>query len=86
MTRLFLLNAPLLMLLSGCSLIRLQSPMPPLSANLAQPCPPIPSPPRPLVDPDRGTWETDVIAIYADCAARHWWTVDAWKKAVKDKK
>jgi hypothetical protein len=27
-----------------------------------------------------------VIAIYADCAARHWWTVDAWKKAVKDKK
>ena len=86
MTRLFLLNVPLLMLLSGCSLIRPQVPMPPPPANLAQSCPQIPGPPRPLVDPDRAAWEADVIAIYADCAARHWWTVDAWKNAVKDVK
>ncbi len=84
MRRLFLLNALPLMLLSGCSIARPGAPMPLPPANLAQSCQSLPPLPRPLIDPDRGQWETDVVQIYADCAGRHWSAIDAWKAAVAE--
>jgi hypothetical protein len=58
--------------------------MPRLQANLAAPCPFLP--PQPRNDPDRADWEAVVIDMYGDCAARHWWTVDAWSKAEETKR
>jgi hypothetical protein len=51
---------------------------PRLPANLAAPCPSLPKPPAPLIDPERGAWELALIAAYGDCAGRHRHTVDAW--------
>ena len=85
MRRLSLLSVPLLILLSGCSLVQSRPQMQPLAANLSQPCPSLPSPPMPLIGEARDQWEADVIAAYGDCANRHWWTVDAWNAAMKGK-
>lgn len=79
-----ILSALLLLSLGACSPRVFWTPtVPRLAANLAAPCPPLPLPPEPLTDPDRGFWEADMIAKYGDCAARHRATVDAWPKHAK---
>jgi hypothetical protein len=65
-------------MLAGCSPKRLTTQIPVLPAALAQPCPSIPAPPAPLIDPDRSVWELALIAAYGDCAARHSAAVKAW--------
>ena len=61
-------------------------PMPQPPANLASNCPVLPAPPSILTDPDRATWEVDLIAKYGDCALKHRLTVKAWEEAVKTSK
>jgi hypothetical protein len=68
---------------AACSTAALPPPTPALEANLAQPCPPLPSPPLVLVDPDRAAWENKLIALYGDCADRHFHTVAAWPTGSK---
>jgi hypothetical protein len=53
-------------------------PTPALAANLTQNCANLPFPPTPLIDPDRAIWESMLIALYGDCAAKHRYTVEAW--------
>ena len=72
-----LLIALLLLMLAGCSNRVSPRSTPPLPANLAQPCPPLPPPPDPLVDPARMIWEMVVVAAYGDCGARHRAAVEA---------
>lgn len=81
MKRLFPLNALPLLLLAACSRTLSVTPTPALQANLAQPCPPLPLPPDPLLDPERAMWEAATIALYGDCADRHQATVKAWPSA-----
>lgn len=59
------------------------TPMPLPPANLANNCPPLPVPPKPLTDPERAIWELEMIAKYGDCAMRHRMTIDAWRDAAK---
>lgn len=82
MRRLSLLCAASLLMLPACSTPRVNGPMPRLQANLAARCPDLP--PMPQNDPERADWEALVIGMYGDCGARHWWTVDAWRKARAD--
>lgn len=49
----------------------LKPPTGPLPANLRQPCPPLPLPPKPLVGEARDLWEAAIITLYGECAARH---------------
>lgn len=77
----YLWNAPLLLLLSGCSTLQPIKQMPQPPANLAQPCVALPQPPNPLIDPDRAQWEADLLYSYADCAARHLGLSTAWRSA-----
>lgn len=79
----FLLTALCLPLLAGCSKSASLAPMPPPPANLAQPCQKLPSPPDPLIDPDRLQWEADILGSYEDCAVKHRLTVEAWQNAVQ---
>ena len=74
----FLPIALLLLPLSACSKTISLGQTPPLQANLAQPCQALRLAPVPLIDPDRLQWEAEVVAAYADCAARHITTVRAW--------
>jgi hypothetical protein len=67
---LFLLSAPLILLLPACSPKPSPAPTPPLPGNLSAPCPILPFPPEPLIDPDRATWEATILSIYAECAAK----------------
>lgn len=60
--------------------------VPRLAPNLAAPCPPLNTPPDPLLDPERGLWEQDTVAKYGDCASKHRNTVEAWPKQGKDGK
>lgn len=55
-------------------------PIPPAPASLAAECAPLPALPLPLIDPERLSWELQIIAAYADCAARHRRTVQAWPR------
>ena len=80
---LFLLFVILILVLSGCSKAVSIVPMPLPPANLASNCPVLPPPPSTLTDPDRATWEIDLIAKYGDCALKHRLTVEAWEEAVK---
>jgi len=82
----FLLCALPLMLLSACSTPRAAAPTVQLQANLAANCPPISSPPVPLIDPSRAEWEAEILLAYGDCAARHRFAVDAWPQAVNSTK
>lgn len=82
----YLLIAPFLMLVSGCSTTRVSTPMPLPPANLSQGCETLPEVPQPLIDPDRMQWEADVVYAYGLCAARHRATVDAWQSAVQKTK
>ena len=86
MHRLSLKCAPLLMLLSACSLVQSRPQMQRLEASLSRPCPNLPAPPRPLIGEARDQWEREMIAAYGKCANRHWWTVEAWNAAMKGKK
>lgn len=72
-----LIAALCLMSLASCSPKLSPTQTPALPANLAQPCPALPSPPAPLIDPDRVIWEAVLIAMYGDCASRHRATVAA---------
>ena len=83
---LFLLIVLLIIGLSGCSKAVSIVPMPLPPANLASNCPVLPAPPSLLTDPDRATWEVDLIAKYGDCALKHRLTVEAWEEAVKTSK
>lgn len=78
MRRLSLLTALLLLPLCGCSRTVSIGRTPPPQANLAQPCPPLQHPPSQLIDPARAQWEADLIAAYADCAARHAALARSW--------
>jgi len=55
--------------LTGCG-AQLKHPTEPLPANLRQPCPKIPDPPTPLIDPARGYWEAEIIRLYGVCGSR----------------
>ena len=83
---LFLLIVLQIIGLSGCSKAVSIVPMPLPPANLASNCPVLPAPPSLLTDPDRATWEVDLIAKYGDCALKHRLTVEAWEEAVKTSK
>ena len=83
---LFLLIVLLTIGLSGCSKAVSIVPMPLPPANLASNCPVLSAPPSILTDPDRATWEVDLIAKYGDCALKHRLTVEAWEEAVKTSK
>lgn len=74
----YLLIALLLLLCPACSTPPSSPPTPALQANLRQDCPPLPLPPKILIDPDRALWEASLIAFYGDCAGRHHRTVEAW--------
>jgi hypothetical protein len=54
---------------------------PPLPVSLLAPCPALHRPPIPLADPERALWETDLIAAYGDCAARHHATAVGLRRA-----
>lgn len=49
--------------------LKVQTVQPP--ASLRQPCPELPLPPSPLIDPARVAWEEAIVALYGECAARH---------------
>jgi hypothetical protein len=67
----YLLSALLLSLsLTACGR-QLARPTPLLPAAIRQPCPPIPEPPIPLIDPARAVWEAEIIRLYGACGARH---------------
>ena len=66
----FLPNALCLLMLSACSIMPSPRPTPPLPGNLAAPCPPLPKPPVPLLDPARLEWERTMIALYGECSAK----------------
>lgn len=78
MRLLLALTALLLLPLCACSRTVSVGQIPPPQANLSQPCPPLPLPPIPLVDPPRSQWEADLIAAYADCAARQRAMARSW--------
>lgn len=40
----------------------------------------------PSLDPERAQWEGDLLHSYAECAAKHMATVQAWNDAAKGKK
>lgn len=76
-TGLFPLSASLILLLSGCSNAPSIPPtLPP--ANLASPCEAIAELPVPFLDPARLIWEEQLVALYAECAAKHRHLVEAW--------
>ena len=75
-----LLSALLLLPLAACSSTSVRPGLPPLPANLAAECPPLPVPPDPLIDPERLAWEGGAVISYEDCRARHRLTVAAWPK------
>ena len=79
---LFLLIVSLTFVLSGCSKAVSITPMPAPPANLASDCPTLESLPSPFLDPERLIWEMGVLNAYADCAAKHRMTVDAWQQAI----
>jgi len=69
-----------LLTLTACSKARVTVQTPPLPASLSQPCQALAPLPDPMIDPARLIWELDAINAYADCAARHRATVEAWPK------
>lgn len=75
----------LLMTLSACSKAVSIQPTPPPPVNLATDCAKLPDVPAPLIDPDRALWESEIIALYAECSVKHRLTVEAWLEAVKQK-
>ena len=77
----WIIFALFLLMLPACSTMPSGRLTPALQANLAQSCPSLPTPPAPLLDPDRSVWELAMIALYGDCAGRHRATVQAWPKA-----
>ena len=66
----FLLIVPCLLLVSACSTTQSTGPTPPRPGNLSAPCPTLPNPPVPLIDPARIEWEAVLIALYGECAAK----------------
>lgn len=76
-----LLIVSLLSLLAGCSNRPPLAQMPAPPANLAADCPQLGPLPVPLLDPERLVWELQLLNAYADCAARHRLTVEAWLAA-----
>ena len=76
-TVLFPLLASLTLALSACSGKPLTPPIS-LPANLATDCEAIPALPAPFLDPERLIWEQALVALYADCKAKHRATVAAW--------
>lgn len=73
-----LLIVSLIIGLSSCSRGVSITPIPSLPANLKAHCTVVRSAPAPFFDPERIIWEMEIIAQYADCAARHRMIVDAW--------
>lgn len=69
--------------LSGCATSTLPSTPPtrppPLDSALAAPCPAVPKPESPDYDVWQA-WALDLLRQYAECAARHAKTVQAWPK------
>ena len=59
--------------------------MPQPPADLAQRCSELPKLPVPFLDPERLEYEADIIALYGECAARHYEAVEAWKNAASSK-
>ena len=76
----YLMIALCLMALPSCSTRPSGPRIPAPPANLAADCPLLPNLPVPLIDPARLLWEAQVVAVYADCKARHRATVQAWPK------
>jgi hypothetical protein len=68
--------------LYGCAHSKppLPRPIPPLDQSLAQPCPSIPDPGAPSYDAWQEWIQGVVLPSYADCAARHAATVNAWPR------
>ncbi len=66
----FLWSAPFLLALSACSTMQSEKPTPPRPGNLSAPCPTLPSPPVPLLDPARLEWELALITLYGECSAK----------------
>lgn len=54
-------------LVAGASLGRLRV----NSSDIYNLCPPIPPLPKSNVDPQRAVWESQLIALYGECASRH---------------
>lgn len=82
----FLLLVLLTPLLSGCLERLSPGQTPPLPASLSTFCPRLPDPPVPLIDPERATWEADIIGKYGTCAGRHRNAVTAQEQAVNPSK
>jgi hypothetical protein len=59
-----------LLLASACSPKPSPAPTPPRPGNLAAPCPTLPDPPTPLIDPARLEYEVMIVALYGECAAK----------------
>ena len=70
-----------LILLSGCSKAHVSVQMQPPPADLAQKCQDLPPLPNPLIDPARLEYEAELIAMYGECAARHYKAIEAWNNA-----
>lgn len=66
----FLPSALLILALSACSPKPSPAQTVPLPGNLSAPCPTLPKPPVPLLDPARLEWEVTVLSLYAECAAK----------------
>jgi len=81
-----LLSVILLPFCAACSHLPFLTPMPQPPANLSSPCPLLPEPPDPLIDPDRAQWEGAMIARYGECGAKQQALAGAWQEAAKSKK
>ena len=81
-----LLSVLLLPLCAACSHLPFLTPMPQPPANLSNPCPPLPEPPDPLIDPDRAQWEGGIVAQYGMCGAKQQKLADAWRSAAETRK
>ena len=70
------------LMLCGCDGLPrpLPRPMPPLEADLAQPCPQLPDPPGGSYDVWQDWMQSVVLKAYGLCAARHAAAVAAWPK------
>ena len=59
--------------------------MPPPPADLAQKCSELPKLPDPFLDPERLEYEAELVAMYGECAARHYKAIEAWRNASNSK-
>ena len=70
MTAKYQASALLILALSACSPKPSPEQTPPRPGNLSAPCPTLPKPPVPLLDPARLEWEAAILALYGECAAK----------------